>query len=124
MKRAFLQIYTINSVEAVEFYKRAFDATLGYHVKSEDGSYYHAELEVYGQVIAVAEKDKTISRNETGNTLQYCLHFEEGEEESVKKAYEVLKEGAKINVPLGPCEFANMMTDLTDKFAVRWCLFL
>ena len=55
--------------------------------------------------------------------MQFCLHFGEGEEEALKKAYEVLKNNAEILFPLGPCEFSPCMADLIDKFGVWWCLF-
>lgn len=124
MKRTLMQIYTEGSVEAVELYQKAFDAVLGYNVKSADDTFYHAELDVYGQIIAVAERPDHGNNGITGNTMQFCLHFGEGEENTVKKAYEVLKDGAKILVPLGPCEFSPCMADLIDKYGVRWCLFV
>ena len=37
-------IYVKGSVEAVEFYQKAFNIMLGYHVKNENGTYAHAEL--------------------------------------------------------------------------------
>lgn len=116
-----MQIYTKGSTAAVELYQKAFDAVLGYNVKSPDGTFYHAELDVYGQITAVAES--TDNNRITGNTMQFCLHFGEGEENTVKKAYEVLKDGAEILVPIGPCEFSPCMADLIDRFGVRWCLF-
>ena len=60
----------------------------------------------------------------TGTTMQFCLHFGEGKEALVQKAYDTLKEGATVFVPLGPCEFSVMMTDLIDRFGTRWCLFV
>lgn len=56
--------------------------------------------------------------------MQFCLHFGEGEENIVKKAFEVLKDDAEILFPLGPCDYSPYMTDLIDKFGVRWCLFV
>lgn len=121
MKRSLMQIYVKGSVEAVEVYKKAFDAALGFNVKSPDGTYYHSELDVDGQVIAVAEGN---ADRIAGNTMQFCLHYGEGEEEKVKKAYEVLKNGAEILFPLGPCVFSPYMADFIDRFGVRWCLFV
>lgn len=118
-----MQIYTKGSVEAVATYQRAFNAELGYNVKHENGTYYHSELNVYGQVLAVAERaDNT--ENNTGNVMQFCLHFDKGEEDKIDQAYNTLKEGAQILVPLGPCDFSTYMTDFIDKFGVRWCLFV
>ena len=88
--------------------------------KNEDGSYLHAELDVLGQTLAISEahEEKLI-----GNTMQFCFHFEESEAENVKKAYEILKEGAQVLFPLGPCFFSSCMFGLIDKFGVNWCLF-
>ena len=121
MLRSMMQIYIKGSVEAVEIYQKAFDAELVNETKNEDGSYLHAELDVFGQILAIAEaRDKRIF----GNTMQFCFHFGEGKEEIVKKAYEILKDGAQIEFPLGPCFFSPSMFGLTDKFGVNWCLFV
>lgn len=56
--------------------------------------------------------------------MQLCLHFGEGNEEIVKNAYNVLKDGAEIHVPLGECFFSPLMFGLIDKFGVNWCVFV
>ncbi len=122
MERTLMQIYVKGSPEAVELYQKAFNTTLGYHVKQEDGTFYHSELNVYGQIISVAERtdnDDSI----TGNTMQFCLQFSKEEEDLLKKAYDILSDNAKILFPLGPCDYTDHMADLIDKFGVRWCLF-
>lgn len=124
MIRTLMQAYIRGSNQAVPFYQKAFDARLvASYLNDEDNTYYHAELNVYGQILAIAE---IINNQEiiTGTTMQFCLHFEESEEHLVRKAYEILKEGAIINFPLGSCDYSNLMVDLTDKFGVRWCLFI
>jgi PhnB protein len=118
-----MQTYVKGSDKAVEFYQKAFDAKLVSSYQNDDGTFYHAELDVYGQILAVAEANP----NEeviTGNTMQFCLHFEPDYEDKVRKAYEVLKEGATINYPLSPCDYSPLMVDLIDKFGIRWCLFV
>ena len=57
-----------------------------------------------------------------GNTMQFCFYFPEGEEERIAKAYEVLKDGADVETPLGPCEWCPLIFCLTDKFGVNWLL--
>ena len=123
MERTLMQIYVKGSLEAVELYQKAFNTTLGYHVKQEDGTFYHSELNVYGQIISVAERtdnDDSI----TGNTMQFCLQFSKEEEDLLKKAYDTLSDDAKILFPLGPCDYSAAAADLIDKFGVRWCFFL
>lgn len=119
-----MQIYAKESGKAVELYLRAFNATLGYNIKSSQDTFYHAELDVCGHTLAVAEAFDGVDKRITGNTMQFCFHYGEGNEDSVKQAYELLKEGGEILFPLGPCEFSSLMTDLVDKFGVRWCLFV
>jgi len=82
---------------------------------------HNAEIKAFGQWIAFSEGD---SERIAGNTTQFCFHFGEGYEEIVTKAYEVLKEGAKIDYPLGPINYSPHMFALVDRFGVNWCLFI
>jgi PhnB protein len=119
-----MQTYVKGSKEAVDLYLKAFRGTLGFHVKNSDDTYYHSEINISGHILAVAEVEDTEWKCITGNTMQFCLHFDEGEEEIIEQAYELLKEGGTVNYPLGSCDFSPLMTDITDKFGVRWCLFI
>lgn len=124
MRRLLLQIYTKNRQEAFDFYKDAFHGEIGYCDKADDGTIIHAELNICGQSIAVGElcyeKEHTI----TGNTMQFCMQFEPGEEYIIERAYEKMKEDGKVLEPLGPCFFSSLMTDIIDKYGVHWCLFI
>lgn len=128
MKRSMMQTYIQGSAEAVALYQKAFDAPLIDTYPGEDGTYDHAELDVQGQIVAVAEArygdGVTGSDKHTGNTMQFCFHYGEGNEAPVKKAYDVLKPDGTILFPLGPCEYSPLMADLIDKFGIRWCLFV
>lgn len=124
MKRSMMQVYVKGSVDAVELYIKAFDAALGFNVKSPDGTFYHSELDICGHTLAVAEANDGMDKRITGNTMQFCFHYGEGNEDKVKQAYEVLKEGSEILFPLGPCDFSPLCADFIDKFGVRWCLFV
>ena len=123
MKRIMMQVYVRGSAEAIETYQRAFGATLGDHARYPDGTFYHSELAVGGAVLAVAELPKN-DTGMTGDIMQFCLHFNPTEEAELRKAYDVLVEGANILSPLGPVDFSPCMADLIDRFGVRWCLFL
>ncbi len=123
MYRSMMQTYVTGSDKAVELYQKAFDARLVASYPHSDGTFMHAELNVYGQILAISEALKNEERI-TGTTMQFCLHFGEGKEKLVHKAYNALKDGAKILYPLSPCEFSTLMVDLIDKYGVRWCIFL
>lgn len=122
MIRSMMQTYVTGSAEAVALYQKAFDAPLISEYKHEDGSYYHSELVVYGQVLAVSERMES-EESAAGNTMQFCLHFGKEERACVEKAYGALKDGARILFPLGPCDFSSCLVDLIDRFGVRWCIF-
>ena len=116
-----MQVYVKDSINAVEFYRKAFDAPLMADHKNEDGTYYeHAELDVYGQTLALMESSE--ENKITGNIMQFFLHFGEGKEAVVNKIYNVLKEEAEIHYPLSPCDWSPLMTDLVDKFGVHWLI--
>lgn len=128
MKRSMMQAYVVRSDEAVALYLKAFDAKLISSYPNSDGTYYHSEIDIQGEILAVSEQNMgssaPTSATVTGNTMQFCLHYGEGNEEAVRKAYDVLKTDANIIVPLAPCDYSPLMADFIDKFGVRWCLFV
>lgn len=121
MKRIMMQVYVKGSIEAVELYQKAFNATLKNSYKNDDGTFLHAELDVCGHTIALSESD---DEKIPGNTMQFCFHYDKEQEEDVKKAYGVLEEGSQINHACGPCFYSPCMADFIDKFGVHWCLFV
>lgn len=123
MHRSMMQIYVKESDKAVELYQQAFDAELVASYPNSDGTYMHAELNVYGQILAISEALKNEERI-TGTTMQFCLHFGKGKEDLVQKAYAALKDSAKIICPLSPCSYSPLNVDLIDKYGVRWCIFV
>ncbi len=123
MHRSMMQIYVRGSDKAVELYQKAFDAKLVASYPHSDGTFMHAELNVYGQILAVSEALKD-EEQITGTTMQFCFHFRKGKEELVLRAYNVLKDGAKILYPLSSCDYSELMVDLIDIYGVRWCIFV
>lgn len=121
MLRSMMQVYVKNSFEAVQIYQKAFDAKLISEYKNDDGSYMHAELDVFGQILAVSESEEENTIH--GNTMQFCMHMGKGNLNKIHKAYEVLNEDAIVLYPLGPVSFSPCMFGLIDKFGVNWCLF-
>ncbi len=118
MKRSMMQIYVKGSAEAVEFYKKAFDAKL-VDGQMENGVYYHAELDVYGQIVAIAERECPVGAN-----MQFCLNFDLDEKDKVAKAYEVLKTDAiKMNPP-DSCGWSPYVFGGIDQFGVNWCIYV
>ena len=127
MFRSILQIYVKGSDEAFEFYKKAFDAKIGFQDTDENGTVIHRELDICGQAVAIGEAhDNTPAsgaKRITGNTMQFCIQFEKGQEDRVRKAYETLREGSQIITPYGELIFTPCGVELIDKYGVWWCIF-
>lgn len=121
MYRSMMQVFVKGSKEAVELYRKAFNAEVLCAYEDRKGGYMHAELNAYGQVIAVSEIAEDVT---LGNTMMFCLHFGEGGEENVKTAYAELKEEAITCSPPDVCEYSPLQFVCTDKFGVTWCVFI
>lgn len=120
MSRSMMQVFVKRSKEAFELYQKAFNAEVLCKYPYENGGYMHAELNAYGQVIAVSEitEDVTI-----GNTMMFCFELGEGNEANIRAAYEVLKQDAITCTPIGMCDYSSCQFVVTDKFGVIWCIF-
>lgn len=122
MKRSMMHAYLKDTGKAVAFYQKAFNAELVASYPNPDGTYYHAELDIYGQIFSLSEAE--YSKPETGNTMQFCLHFGEGDEELILKIYNVLKEDAKFVQPPASTDWSPLMAGVIDKFGVNWGIFI
>ena len=120
MHRSMMQVYVQSATEAIALYQRAFDATLLSLAQGDDGTVFHSELDVHGQIVALSDAP---GERIPGNTMQFVLHFEADQQDTVRRAYDALCEGGLIEVPLGPCFYSPCMGSVTDRFGVRWCVF-
>jgi len=126
--RSILQIYVKGSNEAFEYYKKAFSAKIGFQDIDKNGKVIHRELDICGQAVSIGEVSETThagrDKKITGNTMQFCIQFGEGQEARVKKAYETLLDGSEILTPFGKLLFSPCGVELIDKYGVWWLLFV
>ena len=120
MSRSAFHICVEDSVQAFEFYQKVFDAKLLCRYDNADGTVYHSELEAYGQIMMVTGLAE--GRSVAGNTMMFVMQFSEGDEDIIRKIYDLLKEDANIICPLGSCDYSPLQTELIDKFGVHWCI--
>ena len=117
------QIYVRGSIEAVEFYKKAFNGTLGFHAKNEDGTYMHADIMVGNNaILALCENEEYTSCENKVPVMQFNI-YDMGTEEVVLNAYQVLKQGAVRNDnPNGPepVPWNKYCFALVDKYNIFW----
>lgn len=109
-------IYVKGSAEAVKLYTEAFGLELGYHVLNDDGSFYHSELCKDGQEIySVVEKKQ---ENITDDTIQLSVEFDS--EEELKKAFNLLCEGGKVDMDICELPWSPCAASVVDRFGVWW----
>lgn len=118
-----IQAYVKGSKEAVELYKKAFGAELGYHVTNPDGGYFHAELMVNGKpFLAVSEIGENFITDVVSKYPNMNFGVGLDSEEAVRKAYSVLSEGSPVCTPLRTLPWSDLCADVVDRFGVYWYL--
>ena len=128
------QIYVRGSVEAVEFYLKAFNGTLGFHAKNKDGTYAHADIMVgdsailaicemgeYDYIIHAEHRDYSCCEKSMP-VMQFNI-YDLGTQEAVITAYQILSEDAIRNEnPNGPepVPWSKYCFGLVDKYNIFW----
>ena len=115
--------YLDGTIEAVDFYCKAFNTTsaLCFKAADEDDFYAHVEISVGNQtVLALCEKAHCDIDFTNGRSMEFWLTFDD--EQSIQTAYDTLKEGAEIHHALAQCEWSKTMASLTDKYGICWLL--
>ena len=123
-----LQLYVRGSIEAVEFYKKAFGGFLGAAHFFQDGTpedgYHHAEIKVGERtVLALCENERYTSGVATGHPIMQFNISGLETKEAVLQAYRVLSEGAVENEnPDGPVALPwnEYCFTLIDKYNIWW----
>lgn len=122
MKRVMLQVYVKDSKLAVSKYIEAFNGEIISQYLNETGGYYHCEIKIEDMILAISEADN-VRLTDDLSVMQFCLHYNESEQNKIKQAFNTLKVESCIHYPLGASDYASLMVDFTDQFGVRWCLF-
>lgn len=120
-------LYVRNSLEAAKFYCDAFNMTIGYSAKNENGTFLHAELEKNGKsVFAVSETTDELFREKVLVAKQptMSLGIDLDNNEELYYAYsEVIKDGHILRsigeLPWSPCS-----ADVVDKYGVCWYIYV
>jgi len=123
-----LQMFTyVDGIDdAVAFYLKVFDATIGENWKNKDGTYELCELKLSRGVSFWVAERKGISAIEgevnTGNIMQMCIRYDKADVPRLENAYNLLKENANVIHPLQAAPWTSHSCDLIDKYGLRWCL--
>ena len=111
-------LYVKNSAEAVQLYQEVFGLELGYNVKNPDGSFYHSELCRDGhEVLSVVER-----RESSAQESRVQLGIEMEDEAAVRRAFDLLKEGGTVDMPVRELPWSPCAASVIDRFGVWWYL--
>lgn len=121
----YTQVYVKNSLEAANFYCKAFGAEITRAFPNADGTAYeHCELSVNGEgFLALAEAanpcDVEFLHKMKWETMTFNV-FEMGSEAAVRHAFDVLREGGAVIDPIHALPWSSCCATVIDKYGVCW----
>lgn len=119
--------------EAIHLYQKAFGARIGCLLrysdrderdwdapltKEQESYVYHSEIYIGEQRVMMADNHEPDPSRSVSHFL--TLTFDSADQ--VKKAYEALKDGGTVLVPMHSTTYSSCMVSLIDMFGVRWGL--
>lgn len=114
---------TVNdAAKAIDFYKRAFDATEIHRMQGPQGKIGHAELRVGDSVIMLADEmpgSETRSPQALGGTASAVFLYVKDVDATYQKA---VSAGAKANMQPQDMFWGDRFGKLTDPFGHSWAL--
>lgn len=114
----------INANDAIEFYRKAFGAKEIGRISMPDGSIAHAEIEIGGARLMLADENKewgNLSPQTLGGTAaSICLYVENVDEVFAR----ALKEGAKVDGGMEVKDqfYGDRSGSLLDPFGHKWMI--
>lgn len=108
--------------EAIEFYKKAFDAKEIGKLFMPDGSIAHADLEIEGSLLMVADENDEWGNKSPlsvgGNPVTLSLYVKD-----VDSAFQkVVDAGAKVDMPVEDMYYGDRVGQVTDPFGYKWMI--
>jgi PhnB protein len=111
-----------NCAEAIEFYKKAFDAKEKYRLLMPNGMIGHAELEIEGSLLMMSEENPdwgTKSPLSLGGTPLTLSLYVKDVDQSFKKA---LDAGAKSLMEVRDEFYGDRVGQVLDPFGYKWMI--
>ena len=108
--------------EAIELYKKAFDATVDSVLYSRDmgggEGVGHAEMYIHGQRVMLNDRFGN-TKNSMDSAIQIVMIFSDVDE--LKKSYSVVREGSMTIDAMCETFYSPCVVVFMDKFGVQWC---
>lgn len=108
--------------QAIELYKRAFDATVETLMEDEDQPLVvHAEITIHNQLLMLNDFGNNDGFSKSGG-YQLSVQFED--EAALQKAYATLQTGSITIEPILATEYSPCTVRFIDRFDVRWAFWV
>jgi len=120
-----------NAEEALNFYKDVFGGTVEImrwkdmppnpHMPVDETwkeKVMHGSLNISDDLMVYAADSLQDGDGSVGNNV--IIHIEFDSEEELRKAFEILSAGGKVNMPVDKMFWGAVYGDLVDKFGVGW----
>ncbi len=117
--------------EAIQLYKEAFNAEIGYLLRYSEASWvdfhkelsdeekdyvYHAEIFIGNQRIMMSDNLDVPFKPSISLSLTVTLDTKE----EVIRAFEIMKEGCEVIYPIHSTVYSSCFVSFIDKFGFRW----
>ncbi len=108
--------------EAIEFYKKAFDAKEKGRLLMPDGSIGHAEIDIEGSLLMMAEEniewDNRSPKTLGGNPMSFSLYVKDAD-----KAFQrAIDAGATIVMQVTDMFYGDRVGQVMDPFGYKWMI--
>jgi len=108
--------------EAIEFYKKAFDAKEKGRLLMPDGSIGHAEIDIEGSLLMMAEEniewDNRSPKTLGGSPMSFSLYVKDAD-----KAFQrAIDAGATIVMPVTDMFYGDRVGQVMDPFGYKWMI--
>jgi len=108
--------------EAIEFYKKVFNATEIGRITMPDGSIGHAEVEIEGSILMMAEENKdcgNTSPQTLGGTAVTIGLYSKDVDATFKQAVDA---GATVKTPVTDMFYGDRTCSVVDPFGHNWMI--
>jgi PhnB protein len=109
------------AAEAIEFYKKAFDAVEVMRMPSPDGKIMHAQLKIHGETLYLCDPMQGKDPKALGGSPVTMSLWSEDADASFNKAVEA---GATVTMPLDDMFWGDRYGRLVDPFGHHWAIMM
>ena len=111
-----------NAKEAIEFYKKAFDAKEIYQMPAPDGKIMHAMIQIGDSFVMMSDEFPAMGAKSPtsigGTAVTHHLYVEDAD----KTFNQAVEAGAKVTMPIMDAFWGDRFGTITDPYGHSWAI--